>query len=220
LFAKDCIESSIPFIRLNDKAYYVLELMQEYKVDTLAIVEQEKITGVVSEKLLLELEDDAITMEQIISVLPIEKIHDDEHIFDVLKKCTSIHNYFLPVINTDNDYIGITSPQKILQNLSANSAICTKGGILILEMDAKDYSLTEISRIVESNNAQIIQSLLAKNSFNNLMQVSIKINREDLKDIQASFERYNFNVIAVYHESEFEYQLQERYEGLMKYLEV
>jgi acetoin utilization protein AcuB len=52
------------------------------------------------------------------------------------------------------------------------------------------------------------------------MQVSIKINREDLKDIQASFERYNFNVIAVYHESEFEYQLQERYEGLMKYLEV
>ncbi len=220
MFAKDCIESSIPFIRLNDKAYYVLELMQEYKVDTLAIVEQEKITGVVSEKLLLELEDDAITMEQIISVLPIEKIHDDEHIFDVLKKCTSIHNYFLPVINTDNDYIGITSPQKILQNLSANSAICTKGGILILEMDAKDYSLTEISRIVESNNAQIIQSLLAKNSFNNLMQVSIKINREDLKDIQASFERYNFNVIAVYHESEFEYQLQERYEGLMKYLEV
>jgi acetoin utilization protein AcuB len=146
LFAKDCIESSIPFIRLNDKAYYVLELMQEYKVDTLAIVEQEKITGVVSEKLLLELEDDAITMEQIISVLPIEKIHDDEHIFDVLKKCTSIHNYFLPVINTDNDYIGITSPQKILQNLSANSAICTKGGILILEMDAKDYSLTEISQ--------------------------------------------------------------------------
>jgi predicted transcriptional regulator len=219
LFAKDCIESSIPFIRLNDKAYYVLELMQEYKTDTLVIVDEEKVKGIVTEKTLLELDDD-VMMHQLINELPVDKILDDLHIFDVLKKCALLHNYYLPVVSTDNYYIGITSPHKILQNLSGNSAISTEGGILIIEMDAKDYSLTEISRIVESNNAQIIQSLLAKNSSNNLMQVSIKINREDLKDIQASFERYNFNVIAVYHESEFEYQLQERYEGLMKYLEV
>ncbi len=219
MFAKDCIDSSIPFIRLNDSVYYVLELMHEYKTDKLAIVEEDKVLGIVSEKLLLEL-DDHLTMEHLIHDLPTDKIFDDMHLFDVLKKCTHLHHYYIPVINADHQYLGVTSPQKILQNMSIHSSITADGGILIIELDPKNYSLTEISRIVESNQAQIINALLSKDNQSGMMHLSIKINRIDLKDIQASLERYNFNVIAVYHESEFEYQLQERYEGLMKYLEV
>lgn len=53
-----------------------------------------------------------------------------------------------------------------------------------------------------------------------LIQVSLKINKNDLKEIQASFERYQYTVLAVFHQSEFEQQLQERYDSLMRYLEV
>ena len=44
--------------------------------------------------------------------------------------------------------------------------------------------------------------------------------KNDLKDIKQSFERYQYNVLAVLHQSEYENQLQERYDSLMRYLEV
>lgn len=125
----------------------------------------------------------------------------------------------MPLVSIENNYIGITSAQKILEQFTATSALSASGGILILEMDAKNYSLTEISRIVESNNAMILQTMLSSQP-NHALRVSLKINKDDLKEIQATFERYSYNVIAVYHQSAFEFELQDRYDSLMRYLEV
>lgn len=218
MFAQNCIETAIPFIRLEDKIHFVLDLMNEYKTDRLAVVDNEQYIATVSENNLLELDDEQ-TIQQIVEYASIDKILDDTHLFDVLKKCNDINSYALPVVANDNTYIGITSAQKILAQFSANSALSASGGILILEMDAKNYSLTEISRIVESNNAIILQTMLSSQP-NQALRISIKINKEDLKEIQASFERYNYNVVAVYHQSSIEYQLQDRYDSLMRYLEV
>jgi predicted transcriptional regulator len=57
VFAQDCIDTSIPFIRLTDTVGYVLELMQEYKTDALVIAEKNLFVGSVTEKLLLECDD-------------------------------------------------------------------------------------------------------------------------------------------------------------------
>jgi hypothetical protein len=73
---------------------------------------------------------------------------------------------------------------------------------------------------VESNNAMILHSMMATSVNQNFIQISLKINKNDLKDIQHTFERYQYNVLAVLHQSEYESQLQERYDSLMKYLEV
>lgn len=218
MFAQDCIETSIPFIRLEDKIHFVLDLMHEYKTDHLAVVNDEQYIATVSENNLLEM-DDELTINAIIEFAKSEKISEETHLFDVLKKCNDINSYAVAVVTSENNYIGITSPQKILEQFTAKSALSASGGILLLEVEAKNYSLTEISRIVESNNAMILQTMLSTQP-NNSLRVSIKINKVDLKEIQASFERYNYNVIAVYHQSVFEYQLQDRYDSLMRYLEV
>lgn len=219
LFAQNCIDASIPFIRLSDKIGYVLELMQENKTDILAVVDNNIYLGAVSENNLLEC-DDLLTIETLQEQLLPHKIAEGTHLFDVLKITTDLSTYFLPVVNTENEYIGITSPQKILNMLALNSSLATSGGIIVLELETKNYSLTEISKIVESNNAMILHSMMASSVNQNLLQVSLKINKNDLKDIQLAFERYQYTVLAVLHQSEYEVQLQERYDSLMKYLEV
>ncbi|HUM53015.1 MAG TPA: hypothetical protein PK431_14420, partial [Chitinophagales bacterium] len=194
MFAQDCIETSIPFIRLEDKIHFVLDLMHEFKTDHLAVVHDEQYVATVSENNLLEM-DDELTINAIIEIAKSEKISEETHLFDVLKKCNDINSYAVAVVTSENNYIGITSPQKILEQFTAKSALSASGGILLLEVEAKNYSLTEISRIVESNNAMILQTMLSTQP-NNSLRVSIKINKVDLKEIQASFERYNYNVIA------------------------
>jgi len=219
LFAQDCIDTSIPFIRLTDTVAYALELMQEYKAEDLAVVDKDLLAGIVTENLLLEL-DDLLVIETLKENFLQYKVSEGTHLFDVLKISVENTTFFLPVVNSENEYIGITTPQKLLNNLALNSSLTTSGGIIVLEQETKNYSLTEISRIVESNNAMILHSMMATSANQNRMQVSLKINKNDLKDIQQSFERYQYNVLAVLHQSEYENQLQERYDSLMRYLEV
>lgn len=219
MFAQNCIDTSVPFLRLHDEAGYALDLMQEYKTTGLAIVENEIFIGTITESVLLECDDD----------LPISALEESffqhtlaegTHLFDVLKKSTEESTYFFAVINSENEYIGLTTPQKILDGLIQHSSVTAGGGIIVLELETKNYSLTEISKIVESNNAMILQSSMATSVNQNFIQISLKINKNDLKDIQLTFERYQYNVLSVIHQSEYEVQLKDRYDSLMRYLEV
>ena len=219
MFAQDCIDTSIPFVRPTDAVSYVLDLMEEFKTDSLAVVENDLILGSVSEKVLLEC-DDSLTINVLKENFLRQKIAEGTHFFDVLKYSVEYSTYFLPVVNSENEYLGITSAKKLLNTLVLNSSLATSGGIIVLELETKDYSLTEISKIVESNSAMILHCMMATSVNQNFMQISLKINKNDLKDIQLAFERYRYTVLAVLHQSEYEVQLKERFDSLMKYLEV
>jgi acetoin utilization protein AcuB len=219
VFAKDCIDASIPFLRISDSVEYALDLMQEFKAEALAVVEDGKYIGLLSEQFLLELDNETSFANIKEHFLP-HKIFEETHVFDVLKYTSENVAFFIPVVQAENEYIGIVSPQKLIQVLANNASLVNNGGILVLEIESRNYSLTEISKIVESNNAMILHSMISPAKQPSHVFVSLKINKDDLKDIQLSFERYEYQVIAVLHQSEYELQLRERYDSLMRYLEV
>lgn len=219
MFAQNCIDNSIPFLRLTDDVGYALELLQEYKTNSLAVIENEVFVGVITESVLLEFDED-VKIQALEENLFQHILLEGTHLFDVLKKITEENSYYFAVINVEKEYLGLTTPQKIIDTFIQFSSIATSGGIIVLELEARNYSLTEISKIVESNNAMILQSTLATSTNQHFVQVSLKINKNDLKDIQATFERYQYNVISVIHQSEYEVQLKERFDSLMRYLEV
>lgn len=219
MFAQNCIDTSIPFLRLHDEVGYALELMQEYKTVSLAIVEDEILIGTITENILLEC-DDALQIQALEESFFQHTLEEGTHLFDLLKKSTEENTYFFAVISSEKEYIGLTTPQKIMDALVQNSSVATSGGIMILEIETKDYSLAEIAKIVESNNALILHSSVATSTNQNFIQVSLKINKNDLKEVLLTFERYQYNVISVIHQSEYDVQLKERYDSLMRYLEV
>ena len=108
----------------------------------------------------------------------------------------------------------------ILPVIGAMYSVDFPGGIIILEINANNYSLSEISHIVESNDASVISSYITSRPDSAMMEVTLKINKTDLTRILASFYRHNYDVKASYHESEFTDELKNRSDYLMNYLNM
>ncbi len=219
MFVQDCIDTSIPFLRSTDTIGYALALMEEFKADALAVIDNNIFQGTIGEKILQEM-DEEMHINELSLHFQQQRIDEGTHLFDVLKKTAEGSSYFLPVVSVDQEYMGSITPTKLLNAVVMQSSLANVGGIIVLELETKDYSLTEISKIVESNGAMILHFMMTTSVNQHMMQVSLKINKNDLKDIQLTFERYRYTVVAVLHQSEYDLQLKERYDSLMKYLEL
>ena len=95
-----------------------------------------------------------------------------------------------------------------------------EGGIITLSMAVKDFQLSEIARIVESNNAAILSYYSHIDQANSEVEVTIKLNTTELSAIIAAFERYQYNVEDVYNDENYNENVKDNYDALMKYLDV
>jgi CBS domain-containing protein len=219
LIAKFAIEESIPYLKISDTLEFSLELMEEFKQEHLPVLKGKELVGVVSEQQLL----DAINTETLEDMaFPLIKIavNENAHIFDAMKAGFESSSSVLPVVNADGLYIGLISPKSLLNKLSAFNFAKELGGIFVLEVAAHDYSLAEISRLVESNKAAVLSIATSKLTDSDKIQVTVKVNTLDLTYIIATLERYDYNISHIFHQAEQIDQLQERYDGLMHYLNV
>ena len=99
--------------------------------------------------------------------------------------------------------------------------LCIMGGIFVLEMDMIQYSLAEITRIIESNKSMVLSVATAEvEDVFDKIAVTIKVNTLDLTYILASFERYNYNITHVYHHAEQIDHLKDRYDSFMNYINI
>jgi acetoin utilization protein AcuB len=95
------------------------------------------------------------------------------------------------------------------------------GGILVLDINAIDYSLSQIAQIVESNDAKILSMYITSPATTTKMEVTLKINRKDLSSIIQTFNRYNYVIKASFMDENDLYSLYEnRYDSFMKYLSI
>jgi hypothetical protein len=95
-----------------------------------------------------------------------------------------------------------------------------QGGIIELELNKNDYSLTQIASIVEGNDAKILSCYVTSTPDSNKIEVTLKINREELTRILQTFNRYNYTVKASYHQAGFEDDLKTRFDEFMRFLNI
>jgi len=87
-------------------------------------------------------------------------------------------------------------------------------------LNLHDYSLSEISRIVESNDAKILSLYISSHTDSTKLEVTIKINRTDLSAIIQTFNRYNYTIKASFHQSEYVDDLKDRFDSFMSFLNI
>jgi acetoin utilization protein AcuB len=126
----------------------------------------------------------------------------------------------LPVTIDGTTYVGAVSAPDLLNQLTDMKSVKAPGGVLVLEMPERDYSLTEIARLVEENDAKILSASITSSVSQEYSEVTLKINRQDLSAIIQTFERYDYTIKASYQKQRFSDSLQNRYEELMKYLNI
>jgi hypothetical protein len=121
------------------------------------------------------------------------------------------------VCDVQENYIGAVSLSDLLKAYSKNTANSLPGAIVTLELLPRDYSLTEIARITESNDFKIT-GLFIRNIEDNKLEVSLKFNSVEIKTILHTLERYNYTIKSVHQLSEVTENLNDRLNWLIKYI--
>ena len=144
-----------------------------------------------------------------------------QHLFEVLVLFQKAALPVLPVLNEDSEFQGIISLDQLLHTLASSHAFQADGAVLVLSVEAIQYSLSEISRLVESNQGKILMVLVESDPFTHeKLLVHLKINLPDLSRVVATLERYEYQVVELHHKTELISLDQERLDQLMKYLGI
>lgn len=209
---------SLPSLRPDDKVYQALQLMNDNHVTHLPIVAGEKYVGTISEEDLLLCENDndiLSTLEQSFSAVSVKS---DEHFLKVLQTAADSGLSVVPVVNSENELVGTVAYSDLLRNASDFMSLNESGGLIVLEMENNQYSFNEISKLVETNDAQITQLNTFVDPQTGLMQVTIRINKPEISDIIATFQRYEYTIKYFFGEEQYANELKTNYDNLMNYL--
>lgn len=192
--------------------------MDEFRVSHLPVVKGKEFIGIISEEDILNMNDPEkqIGKQKIILQRPF--IYDHQHVYEALKLMSTLKLTVLPVLNADEEFTGMLTDAELLQALSTTASLESPGGILILELNINDYALSQIARIVESEDAKILSLHITSHPDSTKLELTLKINKSDLSAIIASLERFKFTVKSSFHESKHDDDLRLRYDALMNYL--
>jgi predicted transcriptional regulator len=194
-----------------------LDLMDRYRIAHLPVVENNKLLGLISEDSLMDLE----SLQGDPSGLPLIRanVQPDTHILDILKLAGEHRLSIIPVVDAENNYIGSIRLEDLVEQMTEMQGANQRGGILVLELWEKDYSMQQISRIIEENNAKILSTSVSPGEGGKI-EVNLKLNQPDLNAIISSFERFGYYVKANYQESVYTEDLRKRYDELMRILNI
>ncbi len=218
--AKDLITDEIPPLTHTDTGEIALRWMEEFKVTHLPVLKNGNFVGLVSESDILDKMDLSKALDQLFDHLPRPYVKADAHIYEVLFRVSEHKITVVPVLDQDESYLGCTSIYKLVNMISNTGSIKETGGIIVLEVNRIDYSLAQIAQIVESNNAKILSSYITSSPDSTKLDVTLKINELELDRILRTFERYDYVIHASYQKSNFDDDLQTRYDSLLNYLNM
>jgi CBS domain-containing protein len=220
MIAKEIATYDILPLNISDTCSFAMNAMEENRVNHLAVVNERELLGVVTEFDLINHPDLQDVIGNVKFSLPNAFISAYQHVFDVMKMMTELKLTLLPVVEPRNLYSGVITLPNLLRFLTLNTSVLNPGGLIVLEVAENDYSMSEIARIIESNDSRILGVFFTTNPNSTLIDITIKINTEDLNPVIQSFERYNYTIKATFAEKDDLDEIKERYDALMNYLGI
>lgn len=219
MIAKTLVSNEIIPLRTSDTGKEALSIMNDFGVRHLPIVNNKQLLGLVSEDDILDFDiEEPVGSYSLSTYRPY--VREADHLFEVIKVLSKQKLTLMPVVNDHEEYIGLVSQEDIIHYFAHIGSFTEAGSILVLELNRRDYSLVEMARIVESEGAAILSSFVTSNLDNQLIDVTLKINRSELMNIIATFERFDYKIKATFSEEQFNSTIKERYDMLMAYLNV
>ncbi len=219
MIAKTLVSNEIIPLRTSDSGNEALSIMNEFGVRHLPIVNNKQLLGLISEDDILNFDvEEAVGSYRLSTFRPYVK--ESDHVYEVIKVLSKQKLTLMPVINADEEYIGLISQEDLIHYFARIGSFTESGSIVVLELNRRDYSLVEIARIVESEGAVILSSFVTSNLDSMRIDVTLKINRPDLGNIIATFERFEYTIKATFSEEQYNNTIKERYDMLMSYLNI
>ncbi|HPD94308.1 MAG: CBS domain-containing protein [Bacteroidales bacterium] len=221
MLAKEMISDVIPPLKTSDTGLTALNWMDVFKVSHLPIVNDKEFLGLISENDIYDLNipEEPLGNHQLSLLRPY--VIEHQHIFEVMEVLSRLQLSLMPVLDVNKNYLGVITQMELLHYFADLSAFKNPGGIIVLEMNSNNYSLTQISQIVEGNNAKILAAYVTTHPNTTKIEVTLKLNVTDLTSIKQTFNRYNYTVSGAFLRQDDESDLlNDRLNFLFKYLDI
>lgn len=216
---KELISSTIPTLNLEDPVAQALELMSEFHVSQLPVVDNEKYLGLVFEEDLMNVDENAV-LKTIDTHFSKVAVNANSHFIEAVQTVNDYNLSIVPVVDKESEFIGAIPADVLLRELGKITGASIPGGVIVLEMEQRSFSFSELSKLVETNDAQITQLNSYWDTNSNAFLVTLKINKFEISDIIATFQRYEYTVKYYFGEELYVNELKSNYDHLMNYLNI
>jgi predicted transcriptional regulator len=219
MFISDLISRNVPQLALTDKVAKALSLMEDFELSHLCILQKDKFIGMVCKEDLQQADEQA-NIESLQEHFIHHLVLESEYFGKALALIADHNLSLLPVLSHEKDFNGVIVSSQLLHQLSKYLEAAIPGGIIILEMDRRNYSFSEICRLVETHDALITQLHTQTNTETGMMLVHVKLNKTEIADIISTLQRFEYNIISYYGEEAYTNELQENFDHLLHYLNI
>ena len=217
---KDVISVAIPTLHLDDTAAQALQLMAEFHVAHLPVVVEHKLAGIVYEDDLIEIADDTTPLSDLQTTFSKLVVKAENHFLEAVQLVNEYGLTVVPVVEGDQEFLGAISQEDLFKQLAKQTGANEPGGVIVLELEKRGYSFSEMSKLVETNDAQITQLNSYYDNTTEIFLVTLKVNKFEISDIVATFQRYDYTVKYYFGEELYENELRNNYDHLMNYLNM
>ncbi len=220
MLAQELISSVVPVLHPMDTGAKALRLMNEYHLTQLPMVTDNKYVGLVEEDDIIDWEDPDLLLETAAGSVFKPAVLEGAHFYEALKLFHDFKLSALPVVTRENEYLGVITKDNMLAMLAMYNGVKEPGGLVVLEVGPRDYSLAEIARIAESNDVTLLSVNTITNPGSGKLEILLKTNRQDLQNLIATFERFNYTIKYTFSEELEEDLVKKNYDLLMSYLSM
>ena len=216
----ELINNNIPRLQLQDSVSKALQLISDFRVTHLPVISEDIYLGLISEEGLLDAESEKAPIESLQAHFLHASVNENEHFLNAVNCSNQFDTTVVPVINEEKELMGVITTPELLKALGGFSGASEIGGIIVLEMERIRFSISEISRIVESNDATILHLNTTVHPETGMLTVTIHLNKKEIAAIVATFERYDYDILYYFGNENFENEIHSNYRHLMNYLDI
>ena len=154
MIAKELISEEIVPLRTSDTGEDALAMMSEFHVRHLPIVNGSQLIGLISEDEIFEFDpDESIGSYNLVMAHPF--VYDKNHIYEIMRLLNEYKLSLIPVVDKNQTYLGVVTLEDLLKYFAESASFGEHGSVIVLTVNRFNYSLSQIARIVESENTVI-----------------------------------------------------------------
>ena len=221
MIAYNFISPMIPALQVEDNIAKATALLDDLNVTQLPVVDGGKFKGFITSDMLF---DDLFNHTRVGEYLLDPNkcvVQANQHFYEVVKAFTDCNQSMLAVLDESEEYVGAIGTQNLLHAFAQTTAVQSPGSIIEISLKQIDYSLAEITRLIEADGVKIIGCFLQNDASDpNLIRVTLKLDRKDASRIVATLERFNYQVISLFQEASVASYEKERLDALLRYLDI
>ncbi len=222
ILAEDLLNQMVPPLKVTDSTEKAARWLEEFHVGQLPVLDDRLYRGLVTEADLIDQEGEGRLLGSLQLQYADVHVQHDQHFYNIIELAVQNNIQLVPVLDDQHEYLGVVTVSDTLAAFGKIPVASGQYGIIVLTMEERDYSLTQISRYVEENDVKILSSHVAQDEHDPYrIRLTLKLNTPNIARVIATLERFNYSITAQFSGvGEPNEDEQERYDALLRYLNV